>query len=40
MFPLEWREVAILACIAGLWLYLLRGFLPGARHSATKRSGT
>ena len=29
MVNLAWREIVILGCIAALWLYLLRHYLPG-----------
>jgi hypothetical protein len=36
MLAQEWREVAILVCVAGLWLILLNRLLLGMR---AKRAG-
>ena len=39
MVTLAWREILILACVAGLWLFLLRDYLPGMHPPPPKGGG-
>ena len=38
MFGLEWREIAILACVGAFWLIILNRFLLGLRANHGKGS--
>ena len=40
MFGVEWREIAILACVGGFWLIVLNRILLGLRAKDSKEKGS